>query len=366
MVPMRTIYHLDMDAFFASIEVVLNPALKGKPVIVGGDPNKRGVVSTCSYEARKFGVHSAMSMFEAKRLCPHGIFVKGTYGVYGDYSRRIMDILSKYTYKVQVVSVDEAYMDVSDLMGDEWQPKTLARRLKEDIFSETQLTCSVGIATNKLVAKVASSLAKPNGLYEIPAGQEAAFLGTLDIGKIPGIGKRTQQILKHDGIHTIAQLQMMDQSVLIDRYGARGYQFSLAAQGYDKRPVRWVESAPKSIGAERTFEKDLTDVNLLQEVLKKLVDKVCRSLHEQGMRTRGITLKLRDLNFKTKSYSETFFSHTNTPETILREVLRLFRSVYQGEVPLRLVGVTLEKLSDSYWQPTLWDWEQPPLEVDLI
>ncbi|MBS4168283.1 DNA polymerase IV [Parachlamydia sp. AcF125] len=357
----RIIFHIDMDAFFASIEILRNPSLKGKPVIVGGSPDKRGVVSTCSYEARTYGVHSAMSLFEAKRKCPHAIFLEGDYTLYREYSSKVMKIFSEYSPLLEMVSIDEAYLDVSFLKNDPTlSSKQYGRALKEAVLQRTGLTCSIGIASNKLIAKVASSRAKPNGLYEIPAGEEAAFLATLPIGAIPGIGSKTEKSLLEDHIYTIADLQEMGLETLIDRYGTRGYYFYLAAQGIDKRPVDGEEYFPKSIGAETTFETDLTDSAILLEVLLELVQKVCRRLKKHQTRTRGFSLKLRYSDFRTITRSRLLFSHTQDEQTIWEEARDFFLKIHIKETPLRLIGISLEKLSDGYWQPTLWDWEQAP------
>ncbi|CCB86598.1 MULTISPECIES: DNA polymerase IV [Parachlamydia] len=356
----RIIFHIDMDAFFASIEILRNPSLKGKPVIVGGSPDKRGVVSTCSYEARAYGVHSAMSLFEAKKKCPHAIFVEGDYAIYRNYSSKVMDILSRHSSLVEVVSIDEAYMDVSFLKDDpEMTAKQYGRKLKEAVLKNTGLTCSVGIASNKLIAKIASSRAKPNGLYEIPSGEEAAFLATLPIGAIPGIGSKTEKSLIDDRLYTIADLQKIDLDTLIERYGTRGYYFYLAAHGIDKRPVDGEEYFPKSIGAETTFEADLADSTILLETLSELVQKACKRLKKYQTRTRGFSLKLRYSDFRTVTRSRLLFSHTQDEQTIWEEARDFFLKVHTKDVPLRLIGISLEKLSDGYWQPTLWNWEQP-------
>lgn len=354
----RRIFHVDMDAFFASIEIVRNPALRGKAVIVGGDPNSRGVVSTCSYEARAFGVRSAMSLSEAYRRCPHGIFLEGSYSVYGEYSERIMNIFREITEKVQVVSVDEAYIDVTDVADKNNGPLALAQFLKNAVFENTKLTCSIGIASNKLVAKMASGSAKPNGIKEIFNGEEAAFLAPMSIGSIPGVGTKTQEFLNRQGIMTVGDVQALSLDSLLQQYGQWGYQLHLSAHGKDNRPVEWLEGIPKSLGAETTFETDQTDCELLKEALINLVDKAHRHLMANRMRTRSICLKLRDSSFKTITRSHMLFSDTNDLSAIRRETLELFDSVYSGSPPLRLLGISLHKLTDHYWQPTLWNWEK--------
>jgi DNA polymerase-4 len=354
----RIIFHVDMDAFFASIEIIRNPALKGKPVIVGGRPDQRGVVSTCSYEARAFGVRSAMSVSEAKRRCPDGIFLEGSYSLYREYSEKIIEIFHTLTEKVEVVSIDEAYMDVSDTADHYGGALPLAKLLQQVVFKQTQLTCSFGIATNKLVAKVASGKAKPNGIRQVLLGEEAKFLAPLSIEHLPGIGTKTKEIFNRAGIQLISDLQEMGIEALIEKYGPWGYQLYQSMMGNDSRPVEWGEYVPKSVGAETTFEADLSDCEALRNILKELAAKATRHLRENKMRTRSICLKLRDNTFKTITRSHMLFSDTQDVQTITQESVALFNRVYSGNPPLRLIGISLHKLTDSYWQPTLWDWER--------
>lgn len=361
----RTIFHIDMDAFFASIEIIKNPALRGKPVVVGGDPNSRGVVSTCSYEARAFGIHSAMSLAEAQRRCPQAIFLEGDFPSYRQYSHRILEIFKTFTHIVEVVSIDEAYLDVSTIIAQYGTAKALGQRLRRTVYAETQLTCSVGIASNKLVAKVASDLGKPNGLYEVPPGREAEFLKSMPIQKLPGIGKKTQEELNQDGFFTLGDLQLLELDDLMRRYENRGYHYYYAARGRDNRPVEYEEHAPKSIGAETTFEKDVQDRKLLLLALQELTAKVCERLKNNKMRTRSVTLKLRFNDFKTISRSHILFSDTQDYSAILEELLCLFNKVYVEATPIRLIGLSLHKLTDTYWQPTLWEWESSKTKTSL-
>lgn len=352
----RTVFHVDMDAFFASIEIVRNPALKGKPVIVGGQPNTRGVVSTCSYEARSFGVRSAMSLTEAYRKCPHGIFLDGDFSLYRKYSHAVMDILCKFTPHVEVVSVDEAYLDVTSMLHDYENAKALGNKIRNDVLEGTKLTCSVGIGSNKLIAKISSSKAKPNGLFLVPAGEEEAFLAPLPIQALPGIGEKTQVVLNREGFKTIGDMQKLSLEEFIQRYGAHGYYFFLAAHGKDNRSVEQDDTPPKSIGADTTFERDMKDPDFFAETLRELVDKVCRRMCNHKMRAKGVSLKLRFSDFKTITRSKMLFSHTNRPEEIYQECLLLFQRNYSHDgLALRMIGVALEKLTDGYWQPTLWD-----------
>jgi DNA polymerase-4 len=351
---MRTIFHIDMDAFFASIEIVRNPSLKGKPVIVGGRPNHRGVVSTCSYEARAYGVHSAMPTSEAYRLCPHGIFLEGSYSLYREYSERIFDIFYCFTPIVEIVSIDEGYLDVTESVESGGIPRELAIEIKQQVFRETQLTCSIGIAANKLVAKIASSNAKPNGIFEVLPGTEKAFLAPLPIQSLPGVGEKTQPQLNREGIITIADLQALSLEELIHRFGSWGYRYFFAARGEDNRPVEWESRAPKSIGAETTFEHDLAEIEDLKNELQELIEKAYRRLRAHKMRTKRISVKLRFSDFKTITRSHTLSTHINEEAAIQQAVFGLFHDSYGGGVPLRLIGISFEQLSDTYWQPLLF------------
>ncbi len=351
----RTIFHIDMDAFFASVEVIKNPSLKGKAVIVGGNPNQRGVVSTCSYEARAYGVRSAMSLFEAKKRCPHGIFLEVDFALYREYSQKIFQIFEQFTPYVEAVSVDEGYLDVSDSIKDGLTPLRLAELIKNRVLKDTELPCSIGIGANKLIAKISSSLAKPNGIYDVPPGHEATFLSPLSIQALPGIGSKTQKSLNEDGFHLIRDLQALSLDDCVRKYGHWGYMLYHEVRGKDNRPVNWEDSLPKSIGAETTFEVDIADRNELVLALGELVAKAWKRLKRHKMRTRGFSLKVRDSQFKTITRSGTFYTHINDQALILDSVLNLFYRTYQYDTPVRLLGVSLEKLNESYWQPTFWD-----------
>lgn len=351
----RCIFHVDMDAFFASIEISRNPSLKGKPVIVGGRPDQRGVVSTCSYEARSFGVRSAMPLSEAKRLCPHGIFIEGSYSIYREYSERVFAIFYQYTPLVEVVSIDEAYLDVSKIVDNFESPVILANLMRQQVYAETLLTCSIGIATNKLVSKIAASRAKPNGVYEVLPETEAFFLAPLPIQSLSGVGVKTQVILNREGIHTVADLQAISLETLIHRFGSWGYHYYLSCQGKDNRPIDNEDHLPKSIGAETTFKHDLNDTLIMQEELRQLVDRVHRRLREHKMRCKRISLKIRFNDFKTFSRSQTLSTHINSVSNINKHALELLNANYTGWPPLRLIGVSLEQLTDGYWQPSLFE-----------
>jgi len=336
-----------MDAFFASIEIVNNPALKGKPVIIGGD--KRGVVSTCSYEARAYGVRSAMPVSTARRLCPHGIFIHGSYSNYRKISEEIFTILHEFSPLVEETSIDEAYMDITA----EEDPLIFGRRLKESILKKTSLTASVGIGPNKMIAKMASSHKKPNGLFQVLPEHVRSFLEPLPVGAIPGIGKVTEEDMHILGIKTIKDLRDRQLLELIDEFGARGYIFYKEARGIDHRKVEG-PSAPKSIGCETTFDEDIDDISLLEEELEGVVIKAHKRLRDQKLKTKGLTLKMRFHNFETVTRSATFLTYTGEVEALIFEAKKLLLHVFSG-VPLRLIGVTFDKLNDGWWQPTFFD-----------
>lgn len=343
-----------MDAFFASVEEAENPTLKGKAVIIGGQPGQRGVVSTCSYEARRYGVHSAMSLSEAGKRCPHAIFLPGNHSLYREYSNQIMQVFLAATPYVEVVSIDEAYLDVTHAIKQYGGATALAELLKRIILKQTRLTCSVGIASNKLLAKIASSSNKPNGLLTIPDGEEANFLAPLPISTIPGIGKKTALRMEEDGFFYIHQLQDAGIDRLMQLYGNWGYSCHQSAMGHDNRAVQWEETPRKSIGAETTYEHNQMDFLILKDTLEALCQKVWARLKRYKMRTRGLSIKLRSETFHTITRSYTFDCHINDLHEISQAATVLLENHYANELPLRLIGVSLEKLTDSYWQPTFW------------
>lgn len=356
--PNRVIFHVDMDAFFASVEIAKNPSLKNKPVIVGGKPDQRGVVSTCSYEARKFGVHSAMSLFEAQKRCPHAIFLEGDFRLYRLISEKIMKIFKKVTPHVEIVSIDEAYLDVTEKITPNRTANELGHLLREYIFKKFNLTCSIGIASNKLIAKIASGFAKPNNVFVVEEGKEKEFLAPLLIETIPGIGPKSKIFFNQNNIKTIGELQHFPLEFLVHKYGNRGYDLYFTARGIHFGQVLENDSLPKSIGAEETFEKDCSDPRLLKEELEQLITKAFNRLCRYGMRAKGISLKVRYSDFTTITRTRTLFTHTQNLSTLKKEFIELFEETYLEKVPLRLLGVSFEKITDQAWQMTLWPWEQ--------
>ncbi len=337
----RTILHVDMDAFFASVEQREHPKLKGKPVIVGADPQGgrgRGVVSTCSYEARRFGVHSAMPISQAYRLCPHGIYLPPNGALYHQVSQQIFAIFYEFTDLVEPLSIDEAFLDVTGslhLFGD---GRTIAQKIKQRIKEQTQLTASIGVAPNKFLAKVASDLEKPDGLVVVTEEGIKEFLWPLDISRLWGAGKRTQAILRAMHINTIGQLAQFPVELLRKKFGTLGEHFHRLAHGIDPRPVVTSEEV-KSISNEHTFENDVHDVEVLRRQLIYLTEKVGFRLRKKGLKGRTLHLKLRYSDFSTITRNATITPPTDQTHEMLEVVLNLFEKNYVPKRKIRLIGV---------------------------
>ncbi|MGO9208944.1 MAG: DNA polymerase IV, partial [Terriglobales bacterium] len=299
----RTVFHLDMDAFFVSVEELFDPSLKGKAVVVGGQRNERGVVSAASYEARRFGVHSAMPLRTAARQCPHASFVDGHPERYREYSHKVYCVLGRFSPKVEMASIDEAYLDMTGTERLHGPPLRAAHALHAAIKGETRLNCSIGIATSRLVAKVSSDQAKPNGVLWVLPGEEACFLAPLDVRKIPGVGKVLEKSLHDLGIRKVGDLAALDESFLDERFGKWGLALAGKARGLDAGG--WFDSEigendqPKSISHEHTFNQDTASVEQLESTLARLSEMVCRRLREHGLYARTVQLKLRYKDFST-------------------------------------------------------------------
>jgi DNA polymerase-4 len=341
----RHILHIDMDAFYASIEQLDNPALKGKPVIVGGTPKERGVVSAASYEARKFGVHSAMPMVQAVRLCPQGVFVPGRMERYVEISRKIQSIFLNYTPDVEPLSLDEAFLDVTGCISLFGSAESIGRKIKAEIKDQLGLTASVGIAPNKFLAKLASDLKKPDGFVVLTEQNKQQILDPLPVSKIWGIGKVTAEALKQAGISTIHQLRTTPESILKSIFGNQVFDIVELAQGIDDRRVEPV-SQSKSISSEHTFETDVLDKDVLLGVLLGQVEEVSQRLRAEGLEARTITLKIRYGDFKTITRSHTLDQPTNTTFLLWQEAERLFNQWHRkSAAPLRLLGFGASGLS---------------------
>lgn len=342
----RRIMHIDMDAFFASVEQMDNPSYRGKPVIVGADPRGRGVVSTCSYEARRFGIHSAMPIREAFERCPEGIFLPVRGMRYTDISRAIMNLLAEYTPLVEPLSLDEAFLDLSGSEKIFGPALTIAREIVTRVQKEIGLSASVGLAPNKFLAKLASDLQKPHGFVEITRENMAAILDPLPISKLWGVGPKTEEQLRQIGIGTIGALRTIDPRVLEAKFGQSGLELYSLANGQDERPVETDETA-KSIGHEITFQTDTDDRNFLAGILLWLADQVARRLRRNGLKGRVINLKLRDTNFKTLTRRVTLATTTDFEETIYREALKLAQEVQWGAKKVRLLGVSVSGFAQN-------------------
>ncbi len=349
----RRILHIDMDAFFASVEQVRDPSLAGKPLIIGGlKSDTRGVVSTASYEARKFGVHSAMPLAEAKRLCPHGIFMRGNYADYSVVSKKVHTILDKVSPRVQMASIDEAYIDVSGSQKLFGGDDGIAAFIKSEIRSETGLPCTIGIAPNKLVAKIASDAGKPDGYLRIENGREAAFLAPMPIGKLPGVGPKTREPLEAIGIRTIGDLAAWPEAELERRFGPGAIGLQRAARGISNSAVE-TERVPKSIGRETTFVQNLTDWGRIERVLHYLMERSMHALRQEGMEARRVTLKVRYAPFDTITFAHTLSESTSLDVDAAGVLRTLLLKAKDRRAPVRLIGVSLSQLS--------WDQHQLPL-----
>ncbi|GAB4244999.1 MAG: DNA polymerase IV [Thermoleophilia bacterium] len=361
--PSRAIAHLDLDAFFASVEENLDPTLKGRPVIVGG--GERGVVSTANYLARRYGVHSAMPMRTARRLCPHAVVLRGNYRLYKEYSRRLMDLLGEYSPLVEQVSLDEAYVDLTGTERLFGPVVRTARRIQRRVSEELDLSISVGLAGNKLVAKVASDLEKPRGFTVVPRGSEAAFLAPLPVERLPGVGPVMLGRLKDRGIATIGDLARVPEQLMRLSFGEVGEVLSQRARGEDIRAVMPRETV-KSISKETTFEEDVGDPSLLEATLLHLTEDVGRRLRQKRLEARTITVKIRYSDFVTHTRSRTLPRPCDIDEVFFAEVLELFRRNRNRRYRIRLLGVGAGNLVPRSWQDDLFDQERPLLrELDL-
>jgi len=339
---LRTILHVDMDAFYAAVEQRDRPELRGQPVIIGANPQGgrgRGVVSTASYEARRFGVGSAMPISQAYRLCPKGVYLPVDMDKYLTVSKEVMAILRRFTDVVEPVSIDEAFLDVTGSRRAFGSGEEIARRLKDAVHRETRLTASVGVAPSKLVAKVASDLRKPDGLCVVEAGQEADFLAPLPIRRLWGVGPKMEERLAAVGVQTIGDLAALDPERLERKLGTHGRDLLLLARGVDDRPVLAESEGAKSIGQEHTFDADTDDLERLRRTLLTLADGVAGRLRQQGLKGRTITLKYRDADFHTTTHAETQAAPLDSSNDIYRVATKLFSDVH-AKRKVRLLGIS--------------------------
>ena len=358
----RQIMHIDLDAFFVSVEQTLNPELQGKPVVVGGRPDRRGVVASASYEARGFGLYAGMPLTTAYRLCPQAIFIEGSFPRYRDVSQRFITILADFSPYLEPVSLDEAYLDVTGFESIYGSIHQMAVAIKQRIKNELGLCASIGIASCKVVAKVASELSKPDGLLEVARGNERSFLAPLPVAKLPGIGKKTERVLDSLGINTIGKLSIMPLSALKSYFGASGELLHRSASGIDDRKVE-PPSAAKSISRETTFGKDIRDRSLLKATLLYLSERVGSELRQRGKQARCVTLKLRYADFTTITRSHTLPQASSTDQTIFDTGTKLLKKeLTQGKQPVRLIGIGVSNLAEPGRQLEMLDTSAQRLE----
>lgn len=351
----RRIIHIDMDYFFAQVEMRDNPKLKGKPVIVGGKASSRGVVSTASYEARKYGVHSAMPMSQAHKLCPNGYFVTSNFGAYRETSAQIMSIFRSYTDKVEPMSLDEAYLDITELVRPDLPASKIAQYIRKDILEQTHLTASAGVSYNKFLAKLASGMNKPDGMTVIDYQNVHDILMTLDIGDFPGVGKASKKVMHDNGIFNGRDLYEKTEFELIRLFGKRGRGLYNKARGIDHSEVK-SSRVRKSVGTERTFA---TDVNDDEEILRKvweLSGKTAERLNKLQKSAKTVTVKIKTYQFGTLSKQMSLRDSVSSEEDIYNIAYLLYNDLKDPDVPIRLIGVTVGNLEQStYKNMTIYD-----------
>jgi DNA polymerase-4 len=355
----RIVCHIDMDAFFVSVEELFDPSLKGKPVVVGGKRNQRGVVSAASYAARKFGVHSAMPLRTAAQLCPQAIFVEGHMDRYREYSNKLFDILNRFSPRVEMASVDEAYLDLTGTERLHGPPMLAAHKLHDAIHSETKLNCSLGLGSSRLVAKISSDKAKPNGVLYVVPGMEPSFLAPLDVRTVPGVGKKSEAALHKLGIRKVGDLAQLDESFLASHFGKWGLALAGKAIGTDSGA--WFDSEigasedPKSISHEHTFGDDTSNETQLETALLKLSEMVAKRLRAQQLYAKTIQLKMRYEDFSTYTRAHTLDHATQLDQEVAGAVIGLFRRAWNKKTPIRLLGVHAGTLQSVEGQMSLLD-----------
>ncbi|MGQ9530703.1 MAG: DNA polymerase IV [Candidatus Bathycorpusculaceae bacterium] len=351
----RIIFHIDMDHFFTAVEEREHPEYRGKPVIVGADPKAgkgRGVVSTCNYEARKFGVRSSMPISKAWKLCPEAVYLPVNYELYTKVSDEIMALLRKYADKFEQWGIDEAFLDVTSKVKDYVEAEALAREIKREIYEKKRLTCSIGVAPNKLVAKIASDYKKPDGLTIIKEEEAENFLAPLPVRKLLWVGRKTEQKLKAMGIKTIGDLARYDPTALTEIFGAMGTQMHLMAHGIDKSEVE-ERSKIKSISREKTFEEDTSNFEFVLKTLDELSDELHGDVLRQNLYFKTVTVKVRYENFETHTHSKTLPLITNSLEELKRTSRELLQAYLKPDRKIRLVGVRVSNLTSAEKQRTL-------------
>ncbi len=345
----RVVAHVDMDAFFASVEIRNQPELKGKPVIVGGPADSRGVVSACSYQAREFGVHSGMPLSHAKRLCPDAVFVSGNLKLYAYVSTQLMKILSEFTPLVEPISVDEAFLDITGSLRIHQNARALAEKLKFEVKKMLQLTCSVGIAPNKILAKMATEMNKPDGLSFLDRASFAKEFGDKPVSVLWGVGKKTADSINQNGYLSVSDLAKADLSRLIAQFGKLGPWLKSIARGEDRSSVHALDSLPdeKSISHETTFPVDSLDRQYLQRAILSLSSRVARRLRKSNFLAKTISLKVRSGSFETITRDHTLSGPSSDYRIIYQIACALLPAGYGVEIPVRLLGVKAANLVDQ-------------------
>ena len=348
--PQRIIAHFDLDSFFVSVEILNNPLLKGKPVFVGG--SERGVVAACSYEARKFGIHSGMPSKKALQLCPHAIAVKGTRGEYSRYSRWVTQIIAAKAPLFEKASIDEFYLDLTG-MDKFFNPLQWTIDLRQEIINETKLPISFGMGSNKMIAKIATDEAKPNGYLQVPPGKEREFLSAMPVNKIPGVGDHTWEVLKAMGIYTINDINLKTKEELEERLGKWGIDLWSKSFGLHYGEVSQYHEA-KSISSENTFDENKTDLHFLMAEVVRLSEKIAFELRQDGKTAGCIAVKIRYPDFETTS-RQTTVPFTCADDEIIPVAKDLFHKLYKKGKPVRLLGVKLSELTNEAIQTNLFD-----------
>ena len=350
----KTVFHVDMDAFFVSVEELFDPSLKGKAVVVGGQRHERGVVSAASYEARKFGVHSAMPLRTAAKLCPQAIFVDGHPDRYRACSEKVHKVLMSFSPQVEMVSIDEAYLDMTGTERLHGPTMLAAHKLHQRMKAETELNCSIGIGTSRLIAKVCSGKAKPHGMLYVVSGQEARFLAPLDVRDVPGIGKVTEQKLHALGIHTVGDVAKLDDSFLEQHLGKWGLALAGKARGQDAGA--WFDGAigeaepAKSISHEHTYDHDTANPEQMESTLMRLSEMVGRRMREQELQARTLQLKLRYKDFTTITRARTLQAPTQLDNEIFQQIRELFHANWRKGAEVRLLGVQASSFAEEKTQ----------------
>jgi DNA polymerase-4 len=372
----KTYFHVDMDAFFVSVEELFDPSLKGKPVVVGGQRHERGVVSAASYAARKFGVHSAMPLRTAAKLCPQAIFVDGHPDRYRDCSQKVHRVLESFSPQVEMVSIDEAYLDMTGTKRLHGPAMLAAHKLHQRMKEETQLNCSIGIGSSRLIAKVCSGKAKPHGIFYVVPGQEAKFLAPLDVRDIPGVGKVTEQKLRGLGILTVGDVAKLEDSFLEQHLGKWGLALAGKARGEDAGA--WFEGTigeaeiAKSISHEHTYERDTADPEQIESTLMRLSEMVARRLREQNFHAGTLQLKLRYKDFTTITRARTLEAPTQLDNEIFQQIRKLFHANWRKGAEIRLLGVQASSFADVPEQGNMLrgaaddKWKQALSAVDRV